>query len=666
MPIPFSPLLLISACNSLITYRSRVDNLLALREVTQSLPFELPGLNAVDYADKLEEMLHYFETSQGRGILELHGLCADFESFKSEVTKPNTMDLALRRQEYYKVYDGAVLIEQSRQFAPTSLRTASDEEALAYYLVGSKRITRHPAVVNLLLATVDVLLEVAGPSIATWISHPGFTRILGSLLTEFAVKSDLEEESGRTIVGNLLAATMQAVSGNIVAAEANPGLKILFGTLGRVRESIKEDGDRLVESLLSADGLKNLLAALATETAGSVPQFIDDRLTSELLAGVLSEVGTSFRGLKNDREALLGILRVGINVTTSAGSAAITAKLGDGRPLLNAVLTGILQEMARKANENPTFAGLANGDVIPSLYQVTLGAIAANPPAFSGSGAIESFTSELVAGLAKTFSEQSLITLISKKSLHLLAQDSLFILAENPEVLVSDNRFGINLLGSLFRASSTAIGDGLTSGDLLEMARTTINAAASNARLLSLDAQWLAVIESAGEAIASIDLSTLIDRQQRKSLILQVVRTILVKPDVWGSFHDQALARALIEVVLAGLNTAGPLLSGPRFVDATARLLRVCGTNAQLFLDQTVPLASLKTLLTTAIDHALASPGQSIEHSTLPIYLEGVVATFLKTFADIHVDAETWVMTMTPLILQDLTTTLLADGNQEG
>jgi hypothetical protein len=92
----------------------------------------------------------------------------------------------------------------------------------------------------------------------------------------------------------------------------------------------------------------------------------------------------------------------------------------------------------------------------------------------------------------------------------------------------------------------------------------------------------------------------------------------------------------------------------------------VCGTNAQQFLDETVPLASLKTLLTTAIDHALAASGQSIEHSTLPIYLEGVVAKFLKTFADIHVDAETWVITMTPLILQDLTTTLFADENQEG
>ena len=81
MALPITAPLAISAIKALIRYRYRIDTILALGMVEESLPFRLPRPPA-DHMAHLEDMLRFFQTDQGRIALAINNLDQVFEEIK--------------------------------------------------------------------------------------------------------------------------------------------------------------------------------------------------------------------------------------------------------------------------------------------------------------------------------------------------------------------------------------------------------------------------------------------------------------------------------------------------------------------------------------------------------------------------------------------------------
>ena len=64
---------------------------------------------------------------------------------------------------------------------------------------------------------------------------------------------------------------------------------------------------------------------------------------------------------------------------------------------------------------------------------------------------VEKFVSDLIVGLANALSQQALSQLFTIDTLHLLASESLTVLAADPQFLTGHNQFATQLLAALLK-----------------------------------------------------------------------------------------------------------------------------------------------------------------------------------------------------------------------
>ena len=159
----------ISAIQALLKYRERVDQILALKEASEAIPFSLPPA-PFDFLAHQDEFFEFFESEQGGLVLELHGRASDFEQFKVNPTSAENLDLRLEfLQLFYEASDTAPIV-LGPQSEARSVRSSA-EMRLSYYVVASHRLSRNPALTRILLASADTLLEVAGANAGLFISN---------------------------------------------------------------------------------------------------------------------------------------------------------------------------------------------------------------------------------------------------------------------------------------------------------------------------------------------------------------------------------------------------------------------------------------------------------------------------------------------------------------
>ncbi len=211
--MPFPVVLIpvaISAVRSLIRYRVRVDQILAVKKTSDALPFTLPPLPKVNF-EHTSAMAEYFKSEQGQPLLDaanMSGAFADFESARPRRTMKKTTDLL---KLYYRTTGG-------RPKSPAS-RTGSGlnpnaEKALAYYMVDSYRLSTNSATTGILLATADILMEFAGDNAAVFIANPKTASIVTTLLREFAARHDFNEQSLDSVFKKLLGSAVIAALDN--------------------------------------------------------------------------------------------------------------------------------------------------------------------------------------------------------------------------------------------------------------------------------------------------------------------------------------------------------------------------------------------------------------------------------------------------------------------
>lgn len=614
----------ISAIQSLLKYRGRVDQILALKEASEKLPFSLPPA-PFDYNEIKDELFTFFGSDQGVLTLELRDKSEDFERFKDNPASPDNSSLRYEFiQLFYEASDTPPVL-LGPETPPAVL--ISPEMRLSYYVVESHRLSRNHAITRILLATADTLLEVAGANANLFISNPKTQAIVSTLIEEFAVKRDFDNDSGELILKNLLRSAVVAAMENQESISDEPAVVALFGALSEMR---KEFGDEFVANVITKKGFQTLVGKYISEVADDPSFIIKDGPYKEILSATLKDLGKNFKSIFEDPKALFGVLEVAL--TSAAGQAnEILAKDINGKPLLSAVLGAVLRDIEKRGQEDPLFKSFANGEIVARIFQTSMGAIAANPKLLADARNIDALSASLVAGMADILSSNELSDVVSTRTLRDIASRSFKVLADNSTSWAGNDEFATKIVASVLKAASSAVEDGFSKDDIADFMDVAIQTATENLALISVDVRLEGVLEAVGGQLSQQSVRALLNTASRAEVILSTLEAVTLNPKVWSRFAEKDLVQPLVAAIFQGLATDGTaLLSGPVMVEGLRSALTASALRGQKLIDEEVAAEDLQKLLALGLGKVNEEIGRSIDGETLPQYLERLLNFFLE------------------------------------
>ena len=388
MTLPISPQFAMLAVKALLRFRDRVDSILSLQEATADLPFALPPA-PVDTQQHLDEMFAFFDSERGQLVLELNAMAADYATVKA---RPNAVsNRELRRlvfQLFYEASDAVPVVlgpsQQQRARADADMR-------LAYYVVTSERLSRNPAIARVLLTAADTLMEFAGENAGAMIANPKTAAIVQTVLHEFAIKRDFDDDGAADLFQNLLGSAVLAVAEHGKEMSDVPVVRALLGALADAREDF---GDEFVAKILSKDGFGRLLQRFVTHVAEDPALQPDDPRLRAVLHDTLAAVRERAPQLLDDPKAILSVLEVSLGAATEQVDVLLSGKLGS-QPLIPHVVGAIAKEVSDRARNNRLFRSVASGEIVGAVLRASLATIAENADELGTSGKVNG----LVAGM---------------------------------------------------------------------------------------------------------------------------------------------------------------------------------------------------------------------------------------------------------------------------
>jgi len=660
MPIAITPQLVSSIVCELIRYRDRVDTILAERKASEGLPFLLPPV-PTKQRQHLDEMVRFFATDVGQSVLILNGRDDDYELLCTDPGSSESAEINEARDNLFELFFEAAQFkpEQQTQTDPEpgedNLNGPEVGLRLAWYVVRSQRLSRHPAIVNLLLATTDTLLEIVGQNAGAFVRHPRTRGIFESLLSEFALKGDPEDQSFLLLFRRLLGSTVLAFGDNQVNVRNQTALRVFYGALSSVRETLGKEGDDLAATLISADGFEQFLVALTAEVAHDPAFIARDSLTTDVLAAMLTRISRDFPQLRTDPKALLGVIEAGLGAAATSTEMALNSAPGDRDQLLVSLLVATLKEVETRAREDNLFASIANGEVVPGLYRAALTAITTSPLRFASAGEVNHFVEELVRGLARVIATKEMKALGSTSTLQLLAVESLGILSRHPRLLAGNNLFATNLLASAMEAGAVVIADGLQREDLLELADQALVAVTANLATFRLEPGIGEAIVATGRGIASAGLSELIEPNGRMAILNTALWAISANPSVWSRLQKQELVEPLVQSLLLSLKADGTgLLTGTRLLDAASRMLHLLSRRGQLFIEKKIDLPQLTSFMSMIIKLLELELGRTIDSESQPYLIERIAGLLIASPERLGSEPGGFLKEILPSLLVDL------------
>jgi hypothetical protein len=614
----------ISAIQALLKYRGRVDQILALKEASESLPFSLPPA-PIDFLEHQDKLFEFFESEQGVLVLELHGRANEFEQFKADPT--STANFALRLeflQLFYEASDTAPIF-LGPQSEARSVR-ASSEMRLSYYVVASHRLSRNPALTRILLASADTLLEVAGANAGLFISNPKTQAIVSTLINEFAVKRDFDDDSAEMILKGLLRSAVVAAMENQESITEETALVALFAALSDMRD---EFGDEFVAQIITQKGFQTLVGKYISEVSEDPSFLVEDGPFKEILSATLKDLGDNFEFIFDDQKALFGVLEVAL--TSAAGQANESLQEDiNGKPLLSAVLQSVLSDIIKLGQQDQLFKSFVNGEIITGIFRASMGAIAADPKLLADAGKIDALSANLVTGLADVLSHKELTEVVSIQTLRDIASRSFLVLSENGSAWAGNNEFATKLLASVLKAASSAVEDGLSKDDITDLVDMAVRTATANLALVTVDVRLEGFLEAVGEQLSQQGVRVLLNPASRKEVILSSLEAVALNPKVWSKFAEADLVQPLIVAVFQGLATdSTDLLTGPSMVEGLRSVLIAAALRGQKFIDNDIDAEDLQKILTLGLSKANEEIGSAIDGETIPRYLERLLNYFL-------------------------------------
>ncbi len=614
----------ISAIQALLKYRDRVDQILAVKEASAELPFTLPPA-PFQYIAVKESLFTFFHSDKGRLALELSNRTEDFKQFEANPASPENSAL---RHEFIKLFYLA------SDMAPVLLGPQSppdvlinSEMRLSYYVVESHRLSRNPALTRILLVTADMLLETAAANASLFTSNPKTQAIVSTLLEEFAVKRDFDDESGELILKHLLRSAVVAAMENQESISDEPAILALFGALSDMRTEFDDD---FVANIISRKGFQILVGKYIGKVAEDPSFLIKDGPFKVILSETLKDLGKNFTAILDDEKALFGVLEVAL--TSAAGQASeILSRQINGKSLLPTVLAAVLKDIEKRGEEDDLFKSVANGEIITGIFQASMGAIAANPTLLTSAGKINMLSASLVAGMADILSAKELSQVVSVKTLRDIASRSFVVLAKNSSAWAGNEEFVTKLVSGVLKAASSAVEDGLSKDDVANLMDVAIQTATRNLSLLKVDVQLQDLLEAVGVELSEQRVRDLLNPTMRAKVIVSAMEAVTINPKVWSRFAEKDMLQPLVAAVFKGLATDGTtLLSGPVMVEGLRLILKGAALRGQKLIDGDVSAEVLQELLTLGLSKVDEEIGRSIDGETLPQYLERLLHFFFE------------------------------------
>lgn len=648
MAIPVS--VIMSAITAVLKYRGRVDTILSLNETTKGLPFRLPPApKREDRSKFLRPMWAFFETPNGLAILHTQDLVADFEAVSSAAANglnPPPAKLNSCYKLYFEAADVPATLLAADDASPGDLRALASsgpnaEMRLAYYVVESQRLSRNPVYARLALATVDTALEFLGENASSFIANPKTRVLVESVISEFAVKQDFDDFSIRSIYQSLLGSALFAALDNPDSLPNEAALNALFGALNDLRTDAreragdstgeKERADEFFARLITAEGFKGLASSLFRQVA-SDPSFISsDKAAKDVITATLNAFADGFPEiLDGDKTAIFGVIEAGLAAGAQNVEGVLKARIGD-QPLITAVATAVAGNIGERAAANALFGELGTGKIFAGIYQVALGAVAANPDKLANSTALPPFAAELVANLAKVLSDTPLKDTLERQTFRDVVSKSLVILSDHPDLVARDSRFAATVVSAAFEAAGRAIRDGLQSEDIIAITDAALRSATNNLALVEMDDRFRSVLATIGGALGAEGVKPLLTRASRKDALTASIRAVAANPAVWAKFDEADILQPLtVGIIDALISDPTKLLSGPVMVEALRKsLAAVARRGAVLLSGDAVGHDEIKSVLTLSLNAANAEIGTSIDGENLPDFIERVILSYL-------------------------------------
>jgi hypothetical protein len=614
----------ISAVQALIKFRGRVDQILALKEASEAIPFSLPPA-PFDFTSQQGALFRYFDSDAGRLVIEVHGRREAYQELKADPLSGATFKLRIEfLQLFFEASDTAPVV-LGPQSEARSVR-ASAEMRLTYYVVASHRLSRNPALTRILLATADTVLEVAGANAGLFISNPKTQAIVATLLTEFAGKRDFDDDGAEMLLRGLLRAAVVSAMENQAAITDTPALVALFGALADMRE---QHGDDFVARILTRPGFQSLVGHYLTEVAEDPSFLVEDGPFRVVLSDTLRDLGENFEQIFEDPKALFGVLETALTSATGQAREIIALKIG-GQPLLSAVLQSVLAEIETRGKNDALFASFANGEIVSGVFRASLSAIAANPGALAKAVKISELSAALVAGMADVLSKQALADVVSAETLRDIASRSFLVLAENSASFAGNSEFVVKLTAGVLNAAASAVSDGLSTDDLLDLLDAAVVTSTANLGLLKLDVRLEGVLDMVGAQLSEKGVRALLAPESRVDVVLATLETVARSPKVWSGFAEADLVQPLVVAVFQGLATdKTALLTGPVMVEGIRAVLTAATLRGQALIEELVTAEDLQKLLTLGLRKLDQEIGRGVDAETVPEYLRRLTDLFL-------------------------------------
>jgi|GEM_PF-1772791 len=630
MPLPLLLVpVVISAIKSLIRFRDRVDDILTLHTVTDGLPFGLPPAPP-NIAEFQVAMLTFFETPPGQLLLEVQAMKGSLSRVKAA---PKSEAVFSDRKALFSLYCQVAGIGNTTvgpQEGSLMAKGLTPELRLAAFVVQSHRLSRNPPLTRMLLAATDTLLEFGAENAGLFVNDRRTRVILETLLTEFAVKRDWDDETGAQIFKTLLGSAAASFAIHGAEFSNQPAVAAFFGALADVREEV---GDEFfVDRFISRDSLSQLTQFFLVRVADTPGLLPPNEIARDVVGTLLREASKNFDSILDDPKAIVGVLESGLGAAATHADVLIGRKLGN-RPLLAAVFTALAVKVKEAADQNELVAEITRGEFFGLLYETALRAVAARPDLLGSDAKLGALAGNLVASVAGLLADSGLSGSFTPATLQRMALSMMETLAESSEMLASNHDFLGRVLGAVLPAAVKAAQDGFTVDDLEEISSAALEAVAGNLGMVELDDQLKAVVESVSSVLTDANLKALLTTSGRKEVFLATLDAVVANPRIWAKLAGDgpnSSALVLVQKVFAALSSDPTrLLTGPSMAEAARLILLAAARRGQRLLDGSTTPDDLAIVLTAALKRAEKSLGNGMDGETLPEFLQHVVDGFL-------------------------------------
>ena len=632
-PIALIPVAL-SAIQSLVKFRDRVDVILSLHKASEPLPLLLPP-PPPDYGPYAQPMRDFFQSPSGVQLLSLHNRKGAFAKVLADPDNAED-DLFHERRKLYDLYFAANNIQPELEEPDDSNTTVSASDPrlrpdgqlqLAAYVVESHRLSRNPTVTRILLATADTVLEVAGANAGLFISNPKTRSVVESVLQDFAGEQDFDDESSDRIFKRLLSATVVAALDTPGIIPEQPVLKPFLRALADVRTQLP-DGDDFVARLITMQGFEQMISSFLGHVAED-PSFIaKDELAKKVISATLAEVAKNVPDLSNDPKAFIGVLEAGLKAGAADVGGVLERELA-GKPLIAALLKSVAKSVAQSP---APFQQLVKGDLFAAVYKTALEAISANPALFGDDAKTQAFAGALVAALNDAVKKNDLHALFSPERLQALLTEGVALVAAHPGMLGRGDPAVLAVIGAAFKGGATAVADGkITQRELMEIAEAAVRTAAANQRDPAFAGKLSEVLRVAGTVLGDAQVAALIAADTRKELLVSIIEAAAANPRVWGPWADGQQLQPLLEAVIRTLaiDAADCLGSGNLNAAIRVSLVQIARRGSTL-LDGKVTPPQVSALLALALKAADQQIGVTLDRESVLPFFDAILGGFLR------------------------------------